>query len=209
MNLSDSIIFKGGWVMVPIILGSIVALGITINRGIRLWKLRGNIKVFADSVLSMIKDGNINGAMSLCDSTKHPLARVFKTGIENRMLDIDIVERMMEHEGKAQIEGLEKNMNTFLVVIGIEPMLGFLGTILGLIQAFMSWEQYSTSVTVEQLASGIYSAMITTAAGLTVAIPYYVVYHVFLHIINKSAGIMNHHGERMLFVLKAAGAKKK
>jgi biopolymer transport protein ExbB len=85
-----------------------------------------------------------------------------------------------------------------MVIVGVEPMLGFLGTILGLIQAFMTWESYASSITVSQLAAGIYQAMITTAGGLIVAIPYYIIYHVFMNKTDSIIKDMNHYGGILL-----------
>ena len=78
---------------------------------------------------------------------------------------------MMEREGDEQVQYLEQYLGALIIIIGVEPMLGFLGTIIGLIRAFMAWELLGSNITVSALASGIYQAMITTAAGLIVAIP--------------------------------------
>ena len=83
-------------------------------------------------------------------------------------------------------------------MVGVEPLLGFLGTILGLIQAFMAWEKFSTSVTVSQLAGGIYQAMITTAAGLLVAIPFYLCYNYFVSRIKYVANELTNHSVQLV-----------
>ena len=122
-------------------------------------------------------------------------------GLQHAGENADEIERAMEREGYGQIQNTEKNLNYLVMVIGVEPLLGFLGTILGLIEAFMTWERLSTSVTVSALAAGIYQAMITTAAGLMVAIPYFVIYHIFLTKVNKTANILNHYSDVLVSVI--------
>src|SRR4030042_3431576 len=158
--LTNNILGKGGWVMVPIILGSIIALGLTVERGMLLWKIRLDVRKFADDIFSLIERGHLDLAMESCARTQHPIARVFGAAFEHWGEDPSEVERIMEHEGNEEVNKLEKNMNLFMVIVAVEPMLGFLGTIIGLIQAFMAWEMAGASVTVERLAAGIYQAMI-------------------------------------------------
>lgn len=196
--LTDNIIVKGGIVMVPIILGSIIALTIAIERGVKLWRIKLDIKKFSDRIFVLLKRGELNYALEICRDTAHPIGRIFAAGIINKDSKREEIERLMEREGAIEIASLEKNMNYLMITVGVEPMLGFLGTIIGLIQAFMVWEQYSTSITVDKLAAGIYQAMITTAGGLVVAIPFYIVYHIYLNIINKTMRELNDYGEELL-----------
>jgi biopolymer transport protein ExbB len=108
---------------------------------------------------------------------------------------------MMEREGDEQIQYLERYLGALLIIIGVEPMLGFLGTIVGLIQAFMTWEQLGTNITVSALAAGIYQAMITTAAGLIVAIPAYILYHLIVGKIKSHAQEMSYYGNELIDIL--------
>lgn len=96
-------------------------------------------------------------------------------GLQNKDLEVHEIEKRLERAGNSQVQGLEKYIGGLISIIGIEPLLGFLGTITGLIRAFMAWEKAGSNITVSALASGIYEAMITTAAGLIVAVPYYLV----------------------------------
>ena len=196
-----SIILQGGWVMVPILLGSVLALTLVIERLWYFLSIRMDERRFADEFFSHIQKGEFEAAAQLCQRTKHPLARVLEAGLEHADEESDEIERVMQREGNRQVIQTEKNLNALVMVVGIEPMLGFLGTILGLIQAFMAWERFSTSVTVGALAKGIYQAMITTAAGLIVAIPYFVIYHLFLGKVNKAAQDINHYGDQFLSVI--------
>ena len=171
-------IIKGGPIMLPIILGSIFGLAIVIER---FWVFRGmklNTFDFIQAVFKDIKEGKIKEALALCDKyTHHPLGAIFKIGIERRNLPLERLEKVLEQAGNNQIQKLEKFLGALVSIIGIEPLLGFLGTITGLIRAFMSWERAGANVTVSVLAGGIYEAMLTTAAGLIVAIPLYLCYN--------------------------------
>jgi biopolymer transport protein ExbB len=196
-----SLIIKGGIVMIPIILGSIVALAIILERFWTLWRIRLNFQQFAQEIFLYLERGQFKKAIERCEKVKHPIASVFKLGILNRTLKREEIEAMMEREGDEQIQYLERFMGALMIIIGVEPMLGFLGTIVGLIEAFMTWEQLGTNITVSALAAGIYQAMITTAAGLIVAIPAYVLYHLIMGRIKSHAQEMTYYGNELLDLL--------
>jgi len=199
-----SLIVKGGPIMVPIILGSIVALAIILERFWALWRIRVNIPRFAQEVFSSLEKGQFQKALDRCERVRHPIADVFKLGILNRTLGRKEIESMLEREGDEQIQYLEHYLGALLIVVGVEPMLGFLGTITGLIKAFMTWEHLGTNITVSALAAGIYEAMITTAAGLTVAIPGYIVYHLIVGKIKSHAQEMTYFGNELVDILARA-----
>lgn len=169
-------IVKGGPVMIPIILASILGLAIIIERLWTLYRAGIDVEDFRDKIFILLRSHRYREAIELCSNhPKSPLAATFKTGIEKRDLGPHEVEKVMERVGTSQVKDLEKYIGGLISIIGIEPLLGFLGTITGLIKAFMAWEKAGSNITVSALASGIYEAMITTAAGLIVAVPYYLV----------------------------------
>jgi len=196
-----SLIIKGGPIMIPIILGSIIALAIILERFWTLWKIRLNIPRFAQKIFHDLEKGQAQKALERCARVRHPIGDVFKLGILNRHLHRDEVEAMMEREGDEQIQYLERYLGALVIIIGVEPMMGFLGTIVGLIQAFMTWEQMGTNITVNALAAGIYQAMITTAAGLIVAIPGFILYHLIMGKIKNHAQEMTYYGNELLDLL--------
>ena len=203
----ENLIVKGGWVMAPILLGSIVALTLVLERLLFLFRIRLDVPKFSSGIFSLIKRGNLKEAEEICQTTRHPLAAVFRTGLEHAGEEASEIERIMEREGNRQVQKAERNLNYLVVIIGVEPLLGFLGTILGLIKAFMAWEHFSTSVTVSQLAAGIYQAMITTAAGLAIAIPYFVIYNILLGKVNTITQDLNHYSDEFVGILKKAGQR--
>ena len=196
-----SLIVKGGPIMIPIILGSIVALAIILERFWMLRKIRINFQQFAQEVFILLERGQFQKALERCEAVEHPVGDVFKLGILNRNLKRQEIESMMEREGNEQIQYLEQYLGALMIIIGVEPMLGFLGTIVGLIKAFMAWEQLGANITVSALAAGIYQAMITTAAGLIVAIPAYILYHLIVGKIKNHAQEMTYYGNELMDVL--------
>jgi len=197
-----SFILKGGPVMFPIILGSIVGLAIVLERFWAYRHMNLNAFEFVEEVFKAIKKNRINHALELCDhNIQNPLAVVFKIGIERRALPLDRLEKILEQAGNNQIQKLEKYLGTLVSIISIEPLLGFLGTITGLIRAFMSWEHTGANVPVSALAAGIYEAMITTAAGLIIAIPFYLCYNYFISRIKAASNDLTNHCIQLLEVI--------
>jgi len=196
--------------MIPILLGSIIALAIILERFWTLWRIRLNIPQFAQEIFLYLERGQIQKALERCTKVRHPIADVFKLGILNRTARREEVEAMMEREGDEQVQYLERYLGALIIIIGVEPMLGFLGTIVGLIRAFMTWEQLGPNITVSALAAGIYQAMITTAAGLSIAIPSYILYHLIIGKIKGHAQEMTYYGNELVDILarvKEGGAR--
>lgn len=172
---------KAGPVMIPIILGSIIGLAIIIEKFWKFQSIRIDTASFAETVFTFLRQGSAKSALELCaQSSRNPLARVLQAGIEKRGLPPLELEKALERIGASQVKGLEAYLGGLITIVGIEPLLGFLGTITGLIKAFMAWERAGSNVTVSILAGGIYEAMITTAAGLIIAVPYYIICNYFI-----------------------------
>jgi len=170
-------IVKGGPVMIPIIVLSIVALAIILAKFWELWRFRAQLGKLSQRLYFLVQEGNLSGALLVCREQNSPLGRLFEAAILYRSQERAELTRRLERLGGDVIAGLESYMSGLATVIGVEPMLGFLGTIVGLIKAFMNWETMGEGITINLLAGGIYEAMITTAAGLIVAIPYYLIYN--------------------------------
>ena len=174
-------IIKGGPVLIPILLGSFVGLAIVLERFCFFRKININVVAFSERVFYHIKTGDVQSSIVFCnENTKYPLASIFKTGLERYNLSSQEIEKAMEGEGNNQALEMERYLGALATIVGIEPLLGFLGTVTGLIKAFMSWEHAGANITVSALAAGIYEAMITTAMGLSIAIPLYITYNYFI-----------------------------
>ncbi len=194
-------IIKGGPVMIPILLGSLFGFTIAIERFFVFRKTRMDTFRFVEEIFKNLKIGNTKKALELCEKSSHPLANIFKIGIERRGLPMDRLEKILEQAGNNHIYKLEKRLGALLSIVSIEPLMGFLGTITGLIHAFMTWEKAGASVTVSSLASGIYEAMITTAAGLSIAIPLYLCYNYFISRTKIISNDLTNHSIQLLEVI--------
>lgn len=193
------LIFKGGPVMAPIILGSIFGLAIIVEKFWELRSLKMDSFKFIQEIFHCLKANRIQMALDLCEENlRYPVAAVFKVGIERRYLAPQRLEKILEQVGNNQIQKLERYLSGLASIIGIEPLLGFLGTITGLIKAFMTWEKAGANITVNALAAGIYQAMITTAAGLLVAIPFYLCYNYFVSRIKYMANELTNHSVQLV-----------
>lgn len=163
--------------MVPIFLGSILGLAIIFTKLWMFWSIRTDLPAFRKGIFSALRAGNIENALEKCSQNKHPLSFIYKLGIKNRSLSREELIHTLERAGNSQVYNLERQLGLLVSIIALEPMMGFLGTISGLIKAFMNWEKMAATITVAVLAGGIYEAMLTTAVGLMVAIPYHLVYN--------------------------------
>jgi biopolymer transport protein ExbB len=195
------LIIKGGVIMIPIIFFSIIGLALILERIWALWRIRLDIPRFAREIFIDVQGGQLKKALARCRQVRHPIADVFKVGILNRTLKREDIEKLMEREGEEQVQYLEQYLGALIMIIGVEPMMGFLGTIVGLIRAFMAWEQLGSNITVSALAAGIYQAMITTAGGLIVAIPYFIIYHLIVGKIKGHAQEMTYYGNELINIL--------
>lgn len=203
------LILKGGPVMAPIILGSIIGLAIVVEKFIELKNLKVDSYSFIQEIFHCLKANRIQMALDLCEeNSRYPVAAVFKIGIERRYMAPQRLEKIMEQIGNNQIQRIEKYLGALASIISIEPLLGFLGTIMGLINAFMTWEHAGANITVSALAAGIYQAMITTAAGLMIAIPLFLCYNYFVSRIKYISNELTNHSVQfveLIIEMKEAG----
>jgi len=176
-------VVKGGPVMIPIGICSLVALTVIVERLVSL--RRGQIipPKFVDGVRSILGGGasdRIARALEYCRASATPLANIFAAGIKKLGEPAELVEKRIQETGQAEIQRLRKCLRSLSVIAAIAPLLGLLGTILGMITAFETVAASPDSLgRTELLAKGIYEALITTAAGLIVAIPVVISYHWF------------------------------
>jgi len=169
MNLL-SILAKGGWLMIPIGIFSLVALGIFIERLLVLRKSQINFNAFLLKLRQHIINKDIQSALKLCADTQSPIARIMGTGIKRHDQSREEIKDTIESAGRAEIYQLEKGYGTLATIAGVAPLTGFLGTVTGMIRAFMRIQELGGNVNATVLAGGIWEALITTAAGLFVGI---------------------------------------
>lgn len=168
--------------MIPIILLSVVALAIVLTKFWTLWRFRTQADTLWQRLSPLVREGHFSSALRLSQDHNSALGRLFETAILYRHQERTELTQRLERAGGEVVARLEAHLGALATITGVEPMLGFLGTIIGLIQAFMQWETMGDTITINALAGGIYQAMITTAAGLSVAIPYYLIHN---HLVSR------------------------
>ncbi len=168
---------KGGWLMLVLLLLSIVAIYIFGKK----WYLihqAGNIdKNFMNDIRDYIHEGKIKSAITLCEKYNSPIARLVQKGIERIGRPLSDIQTAVENVGNAEVAKLEKGLPILATISGGAPMIGFLGTVIGMVQAFFNMSQAGSNVDISLLSGGIYTAMITTVGGLIVGIVAYFGYN--------------------------------
>ncbi len=179
------LLFKGGWAMYPIVLLSFGAVYIFVERLMTLRKAQQEPKSLLDKVKALVMEGDIRGARMVCADAESPIARMLEKGISRIGSPLKTIEASIENVGKIEVYKLERNLSVLATIAGAAPMIGFFGTVVGMIQAFISIAQEEGSVSPKLLSSGIYQAMITTAAGLAVGIVAYIAYNYLVAQVSK------------------------
>jgi biopolymer transport protein ExbB len=174
------IIFEGGILMWPIMLCSIVALAIAIERFFSLRRATIDTREFMDTMRTVLRQNRIQEAIGICDETDGPIARITKAGLLKHKRSKADIREAIEDQGHLEIPRLERYLSALATCANVAPLLGLLGTVSGMIKAFAQIQHKQGQVNPSDLAEGIGNALVTTAAGLTVAIPTLVVYNYFV-----------------------------
>ncbi len=186
------ILSKGGILMIPILLCSVVSLAIILERGYRFLKIKTDTSSFLEPVLSDVRQGRSEQALNTLNTKHGVVARVLSAGIKDylRYSEESLMEKAIVRAGSHELSLLERNLRGLQVIANVAPLLGLLGTVTGMIKAFMQIENYGGVVDPSQLAGGIWEAMITTATGLSIAIPSLLFYSYFLGRIDRAEASM-------------------
>lgn len=176
---------KGGWVMVPIVLLSFVAIYIFAERYFAIRKASRMDINFMNRIKDYIHEGKLESAHALCQSFDIPIARMIEKGINRIGRPLNDVSAAIENVGKLEIYKLEKGLAVLATCAGGAPMLGFLGTVMGMVRAFYDMSMSGNNIDVSLLSGGIYTALITTVAGLIVGILAYFAYNILVSNVEK------------------------
>ncbi|MFP4460547.1 MAG: MotA/TolQ/ExbB proton channel family protein [Candidatus Zixiibacteriota bacterium] len=174
---------EGGWMMY--ILTGVLGIGVIIAI-VKLWFLlmaRINTKAFIKKIQNLIDTKGVDEAINETEKTRGPVSAVVHSGLTRADKNLAFVERAMENEAAVQMGHLEKGMTWLAMVIAIAPMLGFLGTVIGMIEAFRTIKEMKDIVPSE-VAGGIQIALLTTAYGLVIAVPMQIFYNLFVSMID-------------------------
>jgi len=184
MRFSE-LFLAGGWLMwVLAALGGITVF-IFCERAWAIWKASKVDRNFMNRIRENIYDGNIGAAVQLCKHTDSPIARMVEKGIERIGRPLNEVNAAIENVANLEVSKLENGLPALATIAGGAPMIGFLGTVIGMVQAFMDMSAAGGAVDMSILASGMYTAMITTVGGLIVGIPAYFGYNYLVARIEK------------------------
>ncbi|MBN2698967.1 MAG: MotA/TolQ/ExbB proton channel family protein [Bacteroidales bacterium] len=181
---------KGGWVMIPIVLLSLIAVYIFFERWFAIKKASRVDQNFMNRIKDYIVDGKVDSARALCQSNDNPVANMIEKGISRIGRPLNDVNAAIENVGKLEIYKLERGLPTLATVAGGAPMLGFLGTVIGMVRAFHQMASAGNNINVGQLSDGIYTALITTVAGLIVGIIAYFAYNTLVARVDKVINTM-------------------
>jgi biopolymer transport protein ExbB len=178
------LLHHGGPVLWLILVVSAVAVAVFIERFLHCHRAQINSIEFLNGVRTVLKRENVVEALSICDATPGPVARLVKTAILNRDHGRERVREALEEAGLAEVPRLEEKLSLLATIAQLAPLLGLLGTVLGFIQTFIHMEEAGLHAHVGQLSTGIWEALICAAAGLAVAIPAHAGYNYLVSRVN-------------------------
>jgi len=172
--------FKGGWIMIPLVLLWFIAVYLFIER---FWSIKKAAKEdanFMNRIKEYVHDDKIESAVSLCRNQNTPVAHMIEKGLQRIGRPLSDVTSAIENVGNLEISKLESGLPTLATIAGGAPMIGFLGTVVGMIRAFYDMSMAGNNIDVGLLSNGIYTAMVTTVAGLIVGIFAFFAYNILV-----------------------------
>lgn len=176
---------KGGWLMIPLLLLSGLAIYIFIDRFRVLRAASKEDPTFMNRIRDYIVEGNTASAINLCKKTDNPSSRMIEKGISRIGRPMNDVQIAIENVGNIEVSKMERGMSILASVAGGAPMIGFLGTVMGMVRAFFDMSSAGNNVDISVLSSGIYTAMVTTVAGLIVGICAFFAYNFLISRVNN------------------------
>ena len=181
---------KGGVIMIPLALLSVLAVYIFIERFMATQKAAREDNSFMNNIRDFIHQGKLDSAISLSKNTHTPIARMIYKGLLRLGKPLSDINAAIENVGRIEIAKLEKRVAFLATVAGGAPMLGFLGTVVGMVQAFYNMSKAGNNIDIAMLSSGIYVAMVTTVGGLIVGIMAYFFYNIIVARIQKIVNML-------------------
>ncbi|MBE0640216.1 MAG: MotA/TolQ/ExbB proton channel family protein [Bacteroidales bacterium] len=179
------LVAKGGWIMIILGIFSVIAIYIFIERFLIINQASKEDNNFMNHIRDFIHDGKIDAALALCRRTSNPISRMIEKGLLRIGKPLNDINAAIENVGKLEVSRLEKNIAGLATIAGAGPMLGFLGTVIGMIRAFYDMSMAGNNIDIALLSTGIYQAMITTVAGLVVGIIAFICYNILVARVEK------------------------
>lgn len=189
MNLWD-MATKGGWIMIILALLSVLCVYIFVERLVVIRKASKVDSVFMDRIHDYVKTDELKSAINYCRITNTPVANMIEKGIERIDRPASEVQAALENAGNLEVAKLEKGLSVMATISSGAPMIGFLGTVLGMVRAFWEMANAGNNIDITLLSSGIYEAMITTVGGLVVGIVAMFAYNYLVSRVNDVANVL-------------------
>jgi biopolymer transport protein ExbB len=202
-----NIITGGGWLMIPIFACSLVSVSLILERFFSLRRARAYSKDLMDNIREILKHNRVSEAINLCEETGGPLAFILKAGLIKNERPRTEIREAVEDAGLLVIPSLERYLSVLATIANIAPLLGLLGTVVGMYEAFMVIQSHGGAVTPGDLAGGIGTALLTTVWGLIVAIPTLVAYNYFVTKVDNMVWEMEILSSELLDILSEKGKK--
>ncbi|RKX34141.1 MAG: MotA/TolQ/ExbB proton channel family protein [Verrucomicrobia bacterium] len=174
------LMIKGGWIMWPIMVCSIVAAVLFFERVFHLHRAQIKPDDFLSGIYTIVNRGNTAEAVSICDQTPGPVAHMVRTALLHSDEVPENLKQTINKAGLGEVPRLEKNLGGLLTIAQLTPLLGLMGTVIGLIRIFMAMEQSAPLAEIGDLSAGIWQALTTTAVGIGVSIPAFAAYNFLL-----------------------------
>lgn len=203
------ILSQGGVLMIPLFVLSVLAIYVIAERWRFINRSSMEMDSFLKSIEAMLKSGDQARALDYCDRFDKPLARILKSGIRRLGRPIRDIEESIHNAGKKEIYNLESRMNWLATIAGVAPLVGFTGTVTGMIRAFMDIQSLQGNVNPSVLAGGIWEALITTATGLVVGIIAYGFYNYLVGKINRMVFELENASADFIDMLQSPTPKRK
>ena len=181
---------EGGWIMVILAIFSVIAVYIFSERFITINKASKKDDNFMNMIRSYMFEGKLDDAKHLCEETNTPISRMIEKGISRIGKPLNDIQTAIENVGNLEVSKLEKGVALIGMISGAAPMLGFLGTVTGMIRAFYDMSMAGNNIDIELLSAGIYEAMVTTVGGLFVGILAYIFYNIVVAKIDKVVNLL-------------------
>lgn len=179
---------QGGWIMIVLAILSIIAIYIFVERFIAIRAAEKDDPLFMDRIRDYLKGGDLKSAINFCRVTNTPGARLIERGISRMNQAAPEIQTAIENTGNLEVAALEKRIHILATIAGGAPMIGFLGTVIGMVQAFWQMSNAGGNLDISMLSGGIYQAMITTVGGLIVGI---VALFAHNYLVAKIDGVVN------------------
>jgi len=189
LRVLDLVLMPGSlWIMVPLFILFAVAIYIFVERWLTIGKSAQEERNFMNNIRDFIHSGKIESAMALCKGNSSPLARMIEKGITRIGKPLNDISAAIENTGQLEVHRMEKRVSMLATIAGVSPMIGFLGTVVGMVIAFHNMEANPNNLNITQLSGGIYTALTTTVAGLIVGITAFVCYNI---LVSKISQVVN------------------